>query len=114
MAGYWIIQVKSLAEAIEWIKRCPNPHNEDGEIEIRQIFELDDFGDSAAIDRHRDLDRQARQEEVNHLAGACRRAEPPGSRNLEKGDDDAIHVDGEVFGGSPPGPAATGADGGDG
>ena len=44
VAGYWILQCKSLAETIEWIKRCPNPHNEDCEIEIRQLFELDDFG----------------------------------------------------------------------
>ena len=58
VAGYWIIQVKSKAEAIEWIKRCPNPHKEDGEIEIRQLFELDDFGDSAAVDHHRRLDQQ--------------------------------------------------------
>ena len=43
VAGYWIIQVKSKEEAIEWIKRCPNPHDEDGEIEIRQVFELSDF-----------------------------------------------------------------------
>lgn len=55
VAGYWLIQVKSLAEAVEWMRRCPNPHNEGGEIEIRQIFELDDFGDSAALDLHRDL-----------------------------------------------------------
>ena len=48
VAGYWILQCKSLSEAIEWIKRCPNPHNEDGEIEIRQLFELEDFGASAA------------------------------------------------------------------
>jgi hypothetical protein len=58
VAGYWIIQVKSKAEAIEWMKRCPNPHNEDSEIEIRQLFELDDFGDSEAMDRHRRLDAQ--------------------------------------------------------
>ena len=58
VAGYWIIQVKSKAEAIEWIKRCPNPHNVDSEIEIRQLFELDDFGDSEALDRHRRLDEQ--------------------------------------------------------
>ncbi|MEO6772348.1 MAG: YciI family protein [Kofleriaceae bacterium] len=43
VAGYWIWQCKSLAEAIEWIKRCPNPHGDGGEVEIRQIFELDDF-----------------------------------------------------------------------
>jgi hypothetical protein len=55
VAGYWIIQVKSKAEAIEWIKRCPNPHNEESEIEIRQIFELEDFGESPAIEHHRAL-----------------------------------------------------------
>jgi hypothetical protein len=55
VAGYWIIEVKSKAEAIEWIKRCPNPHSEDSEIEIRQIFELEDFGDSEAVEHHRKL-----------------------------------------------------------
>jgi hypothetical protein len=44
ICGFWIWQVKSKEEAIEWIKRCPNPHNEDAEIEIRQIFEMEDFG----------------------------------------------------------------------
>ena len=58
IAGYWIIQVKSKAEAIEWIKRCPNPHNEDSEIEIRQIFELEDFGAGEAVDHHRRLGEQ--------------------------------------------------------
>ena len=55
VAGYWIIQVKSKEEAIEWMKRCPNPHNEDSEIEIRQLFELDDFGESDAVDHHRKI-----------------------------------------------------------
>src|SRR6476661_8156693 len=58
VAGYWIIQVKSKAEAIEWIKRCPNPHNEDSEIEIRQVFELEDFGESEAVEHHRRLGEQ--------------------------------------------------------
>jgi hypothetical protein len=58
VAGYWILQCKSLAEAIEWIRRCPNPHNEDGEIEIRQMFELEDFGDNPAVDHHRRLAEQ--------------------------------------------------------
>jgi hypothetical protein len=44
IAGFWIWQVKSKEEAIEWVKRCPNPHNEDCEVEIRQIFEAEDFG----------------------------------------------------------------------
>jgi hypothetical protein len=43
IAGYWIFQVASLQEAIDWLKLCPNPHPEECEIEIRQIFELDDF-----------------------------------------------------------------------
>jgi hypothetical protein len=55
VAGYWIIQVKLKAEAIEWMKRCPNPYNEDGEIEIRQLFELEDFGESEAVEHHRKL-----------------------------------------------------------
>jgi len=58
IAGYWIFQVKSKEEAIEWVKRCPNPHNEDSEIEIRQLFELEDFGESEAVDRHRDLEKR--------------------------------------------------------
>jgi hypothetical protein len=44
IAGFWLIQVKSKEEAIEWIKRCPNPMESDSEIEIRQVFEADDFG----------------------------------------------------------------------
>jgi hypothetical protein len=48
VAGYWIWKCKSKAEAIEWLKRCPNPHNEDCEVEIRQIFEAEDFGDDVA------------------------------------------------------------------
>jgi hypothetical protein len=55
VAGYWIIQVKSKAEAIEWIKRCPNAHPGESEIEIRQLFELEDFGDSDAVEHHRKL-----------------------------------------------------------
>jgi hypothetical protein len=44
IAGFWLWQVDSKEEAIEWVKRCPNPHEEDTEIEIRQVFEADDFG----------------------------------------------------------------------
>jgi hypothetical protein len=58
VAGYWIIQVKSKAEAIEWMKRCPNPHNEESELEIRQLFELEDFGESDAVEHHRKLGEQ--------------------------------------------------------
>jgi hypothetical protein len=45
IAGFWLIQVKSLDEAIEWFKRCPNPHEGESEIEIRQVFEAEDFGE---------------------------------------------------------------------
>ncbi len=44
IAGYWIWNCKSLDEAVEWVMRCPNPHEDDGEVEIRQLFEPDDFG----------------------------------------------------------------------
>jgi len=44
IAGFWLWQVKSKDEAIEWVKRCPNPHNEDCDIEVRQVFEAEDFG----------------------------------------------------------------------
>lgn len=46
LAGFWLLQVRSLEEAIEWAKRCPNPHLEDTELEIRQVFEAEDFGDA--------------------------------------------------------------------
>jgi hypothetical protein len=44
VAGFWLIQVKSLDEAVEWVKRCPNPFEGESEIEIRQVFEAEDFG----------------------------------------------------------------------
>ena len=46
VAGFWIIDVKSREEAIEWVKRCPNPMEGESEIEIRQVFEADDFGEA--------------------------------------------------------------------
>jgi hypothetical protein len=45
IAGFWLWEVESLAECIEWVKRCPNPMPGDSEIEIRQIFEAEDFGE---------------------------------------------------------------------
>jgi hypothetical protein len=44
VAGFWLWQVKSMEEAVEWLKRCPNPHSEDTEVEIRPAFEAADFG----------------------------------------------------------------------
>jgi hypothetical protein len=46
IAGFWLWNVKSMDEAVEWVKRCPNPMNEDSDIEIRQIFEAEDFGEA--------------------------------------------------------------------
>jgi hypothetical protein len=45
IAGYWLWQVTSMDEAVEWLKRCPNPHNEVTDVEIRPLFEADDFGE---------------------------------------------------------------------
>ena len=57
IAGYWIIQVKSKEEAIQWAMRAPAPHKgDDAEIEIRQFFELEDFGESEAIEQARKLE----------------------------------------------------------
>lgn len=47
IAGFWLLQVKSKEEAIEWMKRCPNPFDVPSEIEIRQVFEMEDFGEVA-------------------------------------------------------------------
>jgi hypothetical protein len=50
IAGYWVIQTRTREEAMEWAMRAPNPNpNGDGEIELRQFFELEDFGDNAAV-----------------------------------------------------------------
>ena len=58
IAGYTIIQVKSKEEAMEWARRFPNPSldGKEGEIEVRQLFELDDFGPSEAVERFRKMD----------------------------------------------------------
>ncbi|MGH8490839.1 MAG: YciI family protein [Gammaproteobacteria bacterium] len=57
IAGYTLIQVKAREEAVEWARRFPNPavDGKEGEIEIRQLFELEDFGQSEAIERFRDM-----------------------------------------------------------
>ena len=55
VAGYTLIQVKSRDEAMEWTRRFPNPALGDGEIEVRQLFELDDFGPSQSVERFRKM-----------------------------------------------------------
>jgi len=60
IAGFWMIRVKSKQEAIEWALRCPNPHGEGAEtnIELRQVFELEDFEPSEAVEHHRKVEEQ--------------------------------------------------------
>ena len=55
VAGYWLWECKSLEEAVEWARRCPNPGRGESEIEIRQVFAPEDFGDSPAVKRETEL-----------------------------------------------------------
>jgi hypothetical protein len=63
VAGYTVIQVKSRAEGVEWAKRFPAPFGEDadGEIEVRQLYELDELGPARSVDRFRDLSISTRK-----------------------------------------------------
>jgi hypothetical protein len=61
IAGYWIWQVRSMEEAVEWVKRCPNPHEGESEIEIRQVFELEDFGAELTPELKKQEERQRKQ-----------------------------------------------------
>ena len=65
IAGYWLIQVKSNEEAIEWVKRCPNPMEGESEIEIRQVFEAEDFGDDYTPELREQEARTRAQAEAN-------------------------------------------------
>jgi len=65
IGGYWLIQVKSLDEAIEWVKRCPNPMEGESEIEIRQVFEAEDFGEEFTPELREQEDRIRAQAEAN-------------------------------------------------
>ena len=65
IAGFWIWQVKSLEEAIEWVKRCPNPHAGESEIEIRQVFEMEDFAPILSDDEI-ERKKRARAQLVGH------------------------------------------------
>ena len=61
IAGYTLIETKTREEALEWTKRFPNPHLNEGEIEVRQLFELEDFEPSPAIERFREMDAKAKK-----------------------------------------------------
>jgi hypothetical protein len=66
IAGFWLIQVKSKEEAIEWVKRCPNPMpDSEGEIEIRQVFEADDFGPALTPELREQEERLRAQADEN-------------------------------------------------
>ena len=64
VAGFWIWKCNSLQEAIEWAKRCPNPHPEGGELEIRQVFEAEDFGENLTPELREREDRLRTQVEA--------------------------------------------------
>lgn len=61
IAGFWLWNVKSMEEAIDWVKRCPNPTGQEGEVEIRQIFEAADFGDEFTPELREQEDRLREQ-----------------------------------------------------
>ena len=68
IAGFWIWQVKSMDEAVEWVKRCPNPMNEESDVEIRPIFEAEDFGAEFTPELRAQEDRLRAQLEQNAKA----------------------------------------------
>lgn len=68
IAGYWLWQVRSLDEAIEWARRCPNPTGEEGVIEIRPVYEAEDFGDELTPEL------RAKEEKLRAQAEALARA----------------------------------------
>ena len=57
IAGFWMWQVKSMDEAVEWARRCPNPMNDGGELELRPVFEAEDFGEQMTPELHAQEDR---------------------------------------------------------
>ena len=71
VAGFWLWQVKSKEEAIEWVKRCPNPMPGDSEIEIRQLYEAEDFGAEYTPELRAQEKRQ--REEIEALAKGAKR-----------------------------------------
>ena len=72
IAGFWLFQVKSLDEAIEWVKRAPNPMPTDSEIEIRQVFEAEEFG--------AEFTPELRAQEARIMKQAAKNAKKPKSR----------------------------------
>ena len=69
VSGFWIWQVKSMEEAVEWVKRCPNPFPVESEIEIRQVFEAEDFGAEFTPELRAQEDRQRAEIEKRAKSG---------------------------------------------
>jgi hypothetical protein len=65
IAGFWIFKVASIEEAIEWVKRCPNPLEGDAEIEIRRLFEAEDFGEALTPELKAQEERLRQQSAAN-------------------------------------------------
>jgi hypothetical protein len=68
IAGFWLLEVRSKEEAIEWVKRAPNPHEGESEIEIRQVFEAEDFGPEFTPEL-REQEERIRAQVAGHAAG---------------------------------------------
>jgi hypothetical protein len=66
IAGYWIWKCKSLQEAIDWARRCPNPTGEEGQLEIRQIFEAEDFGEEFTPELRKQEEKLRKKIEKQH------------------------------------------------
>ena len=74
VAGFWLWQVKSKAEAIEWVKRCPNPTGAESEIEIRQVFEAEDFGDEFTPElRKQEVHMRAEAQKLRQKSGKLKK-----------------------------------------
>jgi hypothetical protein len=72
VAGFWLWQVRSMEEAVEWVKRCPNPMEGESEIEIRQVFEAEDFGAEFTPELREQEQRQRKQMLDRNSLGECR------------------------------------------
>ena len=75
IAGFWLWQVKSMDEAIEWVKRCPNPTGAESEVEIRQVFEAEDFGAEFTPELREQEERLWAQAAAQAAAGSRRAGE---------------------------------------
>jgi hypothetical protein len=62
IAGFWLWKVKSMDEAVAWLKRCPNPHDDEGDVEIRQVFDPEDFAPSDPTGKLRAAESRLREQ----------------------------------------------------